>query len=111
MLPKATRLSTREFDLVARTGQVSFVPTLNIKHIPSDKLKISVSTPKKTFKTAVSRNRTRRRVYAAARTVVRQSKVRPSMIIITVKADVSDKSGLGLADTVSNLFVRSGLIA
>src|ERR1035437_249967 len=90
MLSNANRLSVKEFDLVVKTGHEAHSPFFTIKYIPASDFKFSPTAPKKTFKMAVSRNRVRRRIYAAVREILSQRKTNQNMIVLIVKKDIKD---------------------
>jgi ribonuclease P protein component len=109
MLPKAARLSVKEFDLVIKEGREAHSPFFSIKYAPAGKLKISATAPKKTFKTAVSRNRTRRRIYASVRQAFPLANIEPQSIVIIVKKDISEIDSASLARMIRELFVQARL--
>lgn len=111
MLSKAHRLSIKEFDLVVKTGREAYSPYFSLKYVPSSELKFSPTAPKKTFKTAVSRNRTRRRIYGVVREITKTKKITPSLIVLIVKKDIIDVDGLRLVQMINDLFVQARLIA
>jgi ribonuclease P protein component len=111
MLPKANRLSSKEFDLVVKTGREICSPLFTIKYILSGVFKFSSAAPKKTFKTAVSRNRTRRIVYDAMRGILSLKEIKPSYIVLIVKKDIKDIDSQHLVRTLQDLFVQARLIA
>jgi len=111
MLSKANRLSIREFDLVIKTGREVYSPFFTVKFSPSKEFKFAPTAPKKTFKTAVSRNRVRRRIYAAVRKVAPLEREKQNHIVLIVKKDIADISADELARMIESLFVRARLIA
>jgi ribonuclease P protein component len=69
MLKKADRLTTEEIETLSQ-GKSVFGTLLSLRYVhvsgaDGAKLKFAVSVSKKVFKTAVERNRARRRVYGA----------------------------------------------
>jgi len=111
MLSKANRLSIKEFDLVVKTGREVHSPFFSMRYVPGDALKFSPTAPKKTFKTAVERNRTRRRIYGAARTIFKAKKIKTSLIVLIIKKDISDIDSPSLVRMLDDLFVQARLIA
>jgi ribonuclease P protein component len=110
MLSKTHRLSTKEFDLVVKTGRETYSPFFSIKYIPSSDFKLSSAAPKKIFKTAVSRNRTRRRIYAAVHEILSLKNIRPSHVVLIVIKDIKDIDSPRLVRITQDLFVLAGLI-
>src|ERR1017187_9526958 len=111
MLSKANRLSVKEFDLVVKTGRELYSPLFTLKYIGANNFKFSPTAPKKTFKTAVSRNRVRRRIYAAVREVLSSKKIKPNHIVLIVKKDIADIDSQRLVRATTDLFVQARLIA
>jgi len=110
MLPKNHRLSKKEFALVINTSTGIHSLFFVLKHIPAPVFKFSPTAPKKIFKTAVSRNRTRRRIYAAVHEIARAKKVKPNLIALVVKKDIKDMDSQRLIRILQDLFVQAGLI-
>jgi ribonuclease P protein component len=111
MLSKKNRLLTKEFDLVIKTGRETYSPFFSMKCTPAGTLKFSSVAPKKTFKTAVSRNRVRRRIYAAVREILSLKKIKPSHVVLMVKKDIKDIDSPRLVSVLTDLFVQARLIA
>ena len=110
MLPKHRRLSTREFAFVVDNGLETHSPLFVVKHIPADSFKFSPTAPKKIFKTAISRNNIRRRIYAAVREIASTNNVKPHFVVLIVKKDIPDLDSLRLARVLNDLFVQAHLI-
>ena len=111
MLPKHDRLLVKDFDLVIRAGRETYSPFFSVKYIPAASLKFSPVAPKKIFKTAVSRNRVRRRIYAAVREVLSSKKIKPNHIVLVVKKDITDLTSKCLVCVLNDMFVQARLIA
>jgi ribonuclease P protein component len=111
MLAKTNRLTTREFALVIGTGRELHSPFFSIKSIPGETFKFGQVASKKIWKTAVSRNRVRRRVYAAVRSVISGKKVKPVHCIIFVKRNLDAVEPAQLSIIINELFVNARLIA
>jgi ribonuclease P protein component len=110
MLSKANRLSVKEFDLVVKTGREVCSPLFIIKYVPASNFKFSPTAPKKIFKTAVARNRTRRMIYAAVREIVYKKNIKPNTIVLIVKKDIKDIDSSRLISVIRELFVQAHLI-
>jgi ribonuclease P protein component len=65
MLPKSKRMSQKEVDLVFSSGKYFKNKLFSGKYIKSTTFKASIAPPKKVFKTAVERNKVKRRVFSA----------------------------------------------
>jgi len=111
MLSKADRLSIKEFNTVVKTGRETHSPLFSIRYVPANRFKFSPTAPKSTFKTAVLRNRTRRRIYAAARKVISETTLKPNMVVLIVKRDISHIESPQLVSLIRDLFVQARLIA
>jgi ribonuclease P protein component len=109
MLAKADRLETSEFSRVMEKGGSFHSPLFIINFLPSPSFKFSPASPKKTFKTAVSRNRTRRRIYAAVREIVSKNRIKPNLVIIVPKKKIDDLDHAALVSTIADLFVKARL--
>jgi ribonuclease P protein component len=110
MLSKANRLSVKEFDLVVKTGCEAHSPFFTIKYIPASDFKFSPTAPKRIFKTAVARNRIRRRVYGAVRETLSLKKIKPNHIVLIIKKDIADLDSPRLVRVLKELFVQAHLI-
>ena len=67
MIPKDRRLTTKLLDEVIKTGRLFQSPVLSLRasKVTSGKTRFSTVASKKYFKTAVERNKIRRRIYVA----------------------------------------------
>jgi ribonuclease P protein component len=110
MLSKANRLSVKEFDLVVKTGRESHSPFFTIKYIPASDFKFSPTAPKRIFKTAVSRNLIRRRVYGAVRDILKTTKIKPNCIVLIIKKDIADMDSPHLVRALQELLFKLGNI-
>jgi ribonuclease P protein component len=110
MLAKHNRLLVKDFDLVIKSGRETYSPFFSIKYVPAATLKFSPVAPKKIFKTAVSRNRARRRVYAAVREILFSKKIDRFSIVLFLKRDISDIDNQHLISAIRDLFVQARLI-
>jgi ribonuclease P protein component len=110
MFSKANRLSVKEFDLVVKTGREVYSPFFTIKYVPASNFKFSPTAPKKIFKTAVARNRTRRRIYAVVRKIICKKNIKSNMIVLIVKKDIKDIDSSRLTIFIRELFVQAHLI-
>jgi len=109
MLKKAHRLSTREFALVVERGREAYSPFFSLRFVPADSFKLSSTAPKKVWKTAVARNRFRRRIYAAVADVVYAEKPKPVFAALIGKRSIDDIEPAVLVRMLAELFVKAGL--
>jgi ribonuclease P protein component len=111
MLPKKERLTTRDIALLEK-GRSVFGTALSIRYIPtaaeSSVKKFSVSVSKKVAKLAVSRNRIRRRVYAALRDAGGKVK-RPVYVMVMPKKECSFIPLDEIRRELGSLFEKAGL--
>ena len=111
MLSKAERLSTKEIGAVISAGLETHSVFFVTKRIPAAEFKFSPVAPKKIFKTAVLRNRTRRRVYAAVREVLSGKRPRQNHVAIILKKNIAELDSERLMQTIEDAFVKAGIIA
>ena len=111
MLSKLDRLSVKEFDVVIKTGREAYSPFFTVKYALSSKFKFSPTAPKRTFETAVSRNRTRRRIYGAVRRVIASKRPKPNHVVLIIKKDISGITSQYLTNMINDLFVQARIIA
>jgi ribonuclease P protein component len=111
MLKKADRLGTREFASVIRSGFRSHSPFFIIHFLPglpAASFRISAAAPKKIYRTAVSRNAFRRRIYAAVRDIG-LGRMKSVSVIIIPKRNLESLDHLALTEAVREAFVKGGL--
>ena len=110
MLSSSTRLTTRLFKETIEKGRIFHSPFFIVRVVKSQGLsRFSVSAPKKVAKTAVERNKIRRRVYSALRHVY--PKVQSGFHgIFIAKSAVVKSSFTELSSDISSLFVKIGLL-
>jgi len=102
MLPKKKRLTRALFKpLLAASGQVHSTHFW-LKAAPAEALRLGVSVSKKVAKSAVARNRIRRRVYAELSHL--DSLVRPAHYLVVAKAGAEKIGGAGLLKELEGLF-------
>ncbi|MFA6458872.1 MAG: ribonuclease P protein component [Candidatus Paceibacterota bacterium] len=107
MLAKSQRLTTKQFDIVMEKGRVAHSTLFLLRFVSGQvDTRISAVAPKKIAKTAVVRNRNRRRIYAA---------IRPLMAVIIpgiwgalfIKKDISEIELADIAKDVQELFIKA----
>ncbi len=82
MLPKRSRLGRDEFDRVFRMGKRFHAPHFQLIYAPQATLTASVVVAKKLTKTAVARNKLRRRVYDILRRYAQDAGMQGAFILI-----------------------------
>ncbi|HEY9583857.1 MAG TPA: ribonuclease P protein component [Candidatus Paceibacterota bacterium] len=110
MLPSAKRLSTLEFKVVIEKGAFFHSDFILLRAIKTkEKSRFAVSVPKKVAKTAVLRNKIRRRVYSAIGAMGPMINLGFNAILI-MKSGVERASFEELASDIRKIFVKSGII-
>jgi ribonuclease P protein component len=109
MLPKASRLSRAEAETL-KNGKSVFTTLLSLRIVPAEETKFSVSVPKKVAKSAVDRNRIRRKCYGAIEKVAGDIK-KPIRGMFFPKAEVRTISHEKLVAEVVLVFKKAGIIS
>lgn len=110
MLPKKERLSRLEFNRFFSVGKRFHSPSLQVVYAPQNTLHVSVVVSKKVAKSAVIRNKIRRRIYDIVRHYRSEKEVHGVFIFlvkqpvvqmpfVSLKAEVR-----GMVDTVEKKF-------
>ncbi len=79
-----------------------------MRYIPTTTTKVSVTVSKKVAKTAVLRNRIRRRLYTATAPLLPLIK-KPGYVLLMPKADCATIPFEALKDEVKNIYLKAGL--
>ena len=110
MLPKGKRLNTALFKKVIETGKIFHSEAFTIRSI-KDKgpLRISVSVPKKIAKTAVMRNKIRRRVYSAI-SYFNYLSYEDMKIILIAKSSILKMNTNEMKPYIKEIFVNFGFL-
>ncbi len=110
MLQSSRRLTTALFTEVMLKGRVFHSTLFTLRATKSDGIsRFSVAIPKKVAKTAVERNKLRRRAYSALRTVYPQ--VLPGFHgVLIAKSQLLDAKFAEIAPSLQEFFVKSGLL-
>src|SRR5690606_11148871 len=110
MLSKTKRLSRKMFTQVMEKGQVFHCPFFLLRvGLGDGPTRFGVSVPKKVAKTAVSRNKLRRRVYSAIGRMY-NSVDSDRLVVVVVKVDTKNLDYGTLASELEKIFVKSGII-
>lgn len=110
MLSRSQRLSVEQFNSVMEKGKI-FHSSLFLARILSNQIdtRISTVTPKKVSKTAVGRNKIRRKMYEAVRNF--KDSIPPgSYIIIFAKPTIIKSKQIDIVTDIKTLFVKAGLL-
>jgi ribonuclease P protein component len=89
MLPSKKRLNKKEFDRFFVSGKRLHSPSLMLVYTPAASFHASAVAPKKIFKTAVSRNKFRRRIYDIYERMLREKAL--TGICITIAKGGAEK--------------------
>ncbi|MEI6490541.1 MAG: ribonuclease P protein component [bacterium] len=113
MLPKSQRLNSSEVETVMSQGRALFGDLFLVKFIKNETggLKISAIAPKKTFKTAVERNKVKRRINSALSPIFNKNFIKNSFLV----AIVANKKSLSvkipeLSSSLEQIFVKGGIL-
>lgn len=108
MLKKRDRLTAKDIESLS-LGKSVFGTLISLRYKPSPKAGFSATASKKTFKTAVLRNRARRRVYAALEKSIGDVRAK-AFVMIMPKKEALDASFGDLAAEVRSLLGKAGLL-
>lgn len=110
MLSSSNRLSTSIFKHIIQNGGVFHGNFFIIRcEYSKDLSHFAVSVPKKVAKTAVLRNKIRRRVYSIIRKF-KDSFISKQNIVFIAKKDIEKVSFIELTDEIRKIFVKCGLL-
>jgi ribonuclease P protein component len=113
MLPKTQRLNSGEVTDVMSRGQSIFSDFFLVKFCQNPKggLKISAIAPKKTFITAVDRNKARRRINGALTPLLKKKLIKNSFLVAIVgnKKILNEKIPL-ISASLEQVFIKSGIL-
>lgn len=110
MLPKKKRLTKSSFNLVIDEGKPfhTSVATLRIREM-AENSQFSISIPKKVSKSAVVRNKVKRKVFSIIKDIYPD--LQKNVMGIIIMKQGSDKLDFDvLTKEIINLFVKSGLL-
>lgn len=113
MLPKSKKLTSGEVEAVMSNGQAVFGDFFLVKYIKSGKIetKISAIAPKKTFSTAVLRNKARRRIYSALTPLFHKNLIKNSFLVAIVgNKKVLDVKIPEITASIEQVFVKGGIL-
>ncbi len=120
MLPRERRLSTELFDQTILSGKLFQSPVFTLTAVKSSasgvkKNRFAAVAPKKFFKTAVERNKVRRRLYAAMdSSFIEQVDTNFNKIafncIVIAKLSILKLTKKEITAALLDLFVKSGII-
>lgn len=111
MLSKTNRLTTLQLEEVIEKGEVVHTSLFWLKRYKNqDKTKkLSVITPKKIFKTAVTRNKFKRKVYNYTKEIF--SKIKEGFnIVLALKEPLLKTENNKIKEELEQIFVKSGLL-
>lgn len=108
MLKKALRLTVSDIESLS-AGKSVFGTLISMRFISAVKTKVSVTVSKKVAKTAVDRNRIRRRTYAAVEKVLGNTK-NPVYAMLMPKKEFLSAPFETVCAEVESIFKKAGLI-
>lgn len=103
MLAQGQRLKRREVETMRCRGRPRHGRFFTLVVAPADEFKAGVVVSKKVAKTAVARNRLRRRVYSLLRW---RSKQQPAHLLVIAKTGAAELSFSELTKEISTLLVK-----
>ena len=112
MFSRTARVSVEKFNQVLEKGRVVHSPFFVLRFISNDvgpKARLAAIAPQKTFRTAVSRNRTRRRIYEAVKPFYEQLPQHCTLLVFA-KNPAGTASFVDLKKALKELFVKAGLM-
>lgn len=111
MLRRSHKLSVEQFNTVMEKGRVAHSPLflVRIARDQSD-TRIAAVGPVKFLKTAVSRNRVRRKIYEAVR-IFKGGMIHGVHVIIIAKPTILQSTQAEISADIKDLFVKSKLLS
>lgn len=113
MLPKSQRLNSSEVEEVMSKGQTLFTEFFLIKFLKGNnkEIKISALAPKKSFSTAVERNKIRRKIYAALSPIFKKNPTKkPFLVVIIGNKKIENIKTAELASKIEQIFIKGGIL-
>jgi ribonuclease P protein component len=108
MLPRKQRISTQLFKDIIQKGSAFHAPLFSIRIKKTlNNSRFGVSVPKKVAKTAVLRNKIRRRVYSALKVININNQ---HDVIFIAKIGIEKLKQIELSQEINKIFVKSGLL-
>jgi len=110
MLPKKKRLSTALFKKVISIGNSAHAEFFVVRYIKDKSpLRFAVSVPKKVSKTAVERNKVRRRIYSAINSF-KDLSIENMKVILIAKPNILKLNTNDMKPYIKKTFVNLGLL-
>jgi ribonuclease P protein component len=110
MLPRSQRISKEVFKETQTKGLIFHSPLFFLKCSNTDSgSRFAVVISKKIAKTAVIRNRVKRRIYSIVKDLIPRFVIKRS-VVITIKKNIEDISHDVLKKEIEYAFVKSGLL-
>ncbi len=106
MLAKKQRLTTKEFDVVFKSGKRVHSPTMQLIYTPGDTFHGAAVVGKKVYKRAVDRNRLRRRLYGVLYRHQKQQGYAGTYILVA-KPAIKDISKNTFTQTVTEVLNKA----
>ncbi len=112
MFKRSARFSTRQFNQVLEKGRVVHSPFFVLRFVYEEKKqlpRLAAVAPQKIFRTAVRRNKARRQIYEAVRSLYEGLPPKVS-IIIFAKNPVITAPFTEIIQALKEIFVKAGLM-
>ncbi len=111
MLSRSQRVTTKEFEEVLQKGRVAHSPLFVIRFSQGGEgaARVAAVAPQKIAKTAVIRNKTRRKVYAIVHGLSAQLKSGLTIIIFAKQPALAAKPA-ELKEALQGVFVKAGVL-
>ena len=110
MLPRSQRLSVEQFATVMKEGRANHSSLFLVRAlVTADHTRISVTISSKIAKTAVLRNRIRRKLYEAIKPLYSGVKEHIHVVVIA-KAPILTMSQSDIETEIKSVFVKAGLL-
>lgn len=112
MLPHKNRIEKQDFPSYQRQGFRVFSPffTAVFYKTINKESRASVVVSKKTAKTAVVRNKIRRRFYSVLEPLFKNPSIKSTTIVVYPKIDARNAQFLVLKSEIEKAFIQAGLI-
>lgn len=108
MLPRTQRITTRLFTDIVQKGSAFHAPLFSIRvKKAQNKSRFGVSVPKKVTKTAVLRNKIRRRIYSSLIGMKLQNHFE---VVFVAKTGIEKLKQSEIKQEIEKIFVKSGLL-
>lgn len=110
-IPKLLRIPSSSLPLLFRNGRKFRFDSFALVITPSATTShIAISVSKKIDKRATVRNKTKRLIYSAYKSIVEKNKLKPRDIIVVASKTVINKTARDLENEIYQAFIKTNLI-